>query len=222
MRWCAPLATAGAGPHATFVSDTRDRKADVQLDIIVAVYPIIFLGELPDKTMFASLVLSTRGRPFVVWLGAAAAFAVHVVIAVTIGVALFHLLPRRVLEAFVAAMFLAGAVLALREATKQREEEQLVEREVASHRRIAVTAFLVIFLAEWGDLTQILTANLAAHYHDALSVGLGALLALWTVAGLAVVSGQSLLRLVNIATVRIVTAVVLTGLAGWAIWEAAH
>ena len=222
MRWVAPLATAGAGPHATFVSDTRDRKADVQLDIIVAVYPIIFLGELPDKTMFASLVLSTRGRPFVVWLGAAAAFAVHVVIAVTVGVALFHLLPRRVLEAFVAAMFLAGAVLALREATKQREEEQLVEREVASHRRIAVTAFLVIFLAEWGDLTQILTANLAAHYHDALSVGLGALLALWTVAGLAVVSGQSLLRLVNIATVRIVTAVVLTGLAGWAIWEAAH
>ena len=222
MRWVAPLATAGAGPHATFVSDTRDRKADVQLDIIVAVYPIIFLGELPDKTMFASLVLSTRGRPFVVWLGAAAAFAVHVVIAVTIGVALFHLLPRRVLEAFVAAMFLAGAVLALREATKQREEEQLVEREVASHRRIAVTAFLVIFLAEWGDLTQILTANLAAHYHDALSVGLGALLALWTVAGLAVVSGQSLLRLVNIATVRIVTAVVLTGLTGWAIWEAAH
>ena len=222
MRWVAPLATAGAGPHATFVSDTRDRKADVQLDIIVAVYPIIFLGELPDKTMFASLVLSTRGRPFVVWLGAAAAFAVHVVIAVTVGVALFHLLPRRVLEAFVAAMFLAGAVLALREATKQREEEQLVEREVASHRRIAVTAFLVIFLAEWGDLTQILTANLAAHYHDALSVGLGALLALWTVAGLAVVSGQSLLRLVNIATVRIVTAVVLTGLTGWAIWEAAH
>ena len=66
-----------------------------------------------------------------------------------------------------AAMFLAGAVLALREAAKERQEEELVEREVASHRRIAVTAFLVIFLAEWGDLTQILTANLAAHYHDA-------------------------------------------------------
>ncbi len=70
----------------------------------------------------------------------------------------------------------------------------MVEREVASHRRTAITAFFVIFLAEWGDLTQILTANLAAHYHDALSVGIGALLALWTVAGLAVVGGQSLLR----------------------------
>jgi putative Ca2+/H+ antiporter (TMEM165/GDT1 family) len=119
-------------------------------------------------------------------------------------------------------MFLAGAVLALREAAKERREEELVDREVASHRRIAVTAFLVIFVAEWGDLTQILTANLAAHYHNALSVGVGALLALWTVAALAVVSGQSLLRVINVATVRIVTAVVLTGLAVWAAWAAIH
>ncbi len=206
-------------PHATFGSD---RKVAVQLAVVAAVFPIIFLGELPDKTMFASLVLSTRGRPAIVWLGAAGAFAVHVVIATTIGVALFHLLPQRALEALVAAMFLAGAVLALREAVKERQEEALVEREVASHRRTAVTAFVVIFIAEWGDLTQVLTANLAAHYHDALSVGVGALLALWTVAALAVVSGQSLLRVINIATLRVVTAVVLTGLAGWAAWEAAR
>ena len=206
-------------PNATFGSD---RKVSVHLAVVVAVFPIIFVGELPDKTMFASLVLSTRGRPAIVWLGAAGAFAIHVVIATTIGVALFHLLPQRALEALVAAMFLVGAALALRETVKARQEEALVEREAASHRRTAVTAFLVIFIAEWGDLTQVLTANLAAHYHDALSVGVGALLGLWTVAALAVVSGQSLLRVINIVTVRIVTAVVLTGLAGWAAWEAAR
>ncbi len=194
----------------------------MQFAVVFAVFPIIFLGELPDKTMFASLVLSTRGRPAVVWLGAAVAFTVHVVVAVTIGVALFHLLPHQVLDAVVAGMFLVGAALALREAVKERKDEELVEREVASHRRIAVTAFVVIFLAEWGDLTQILTANLAAHYHDPLSVGVGAVLALWTVAALAVVSGQSLLRLINISTIRIVTAVVLVGLAGFAAWEAAQ
>jgi len=192
----------------------------VQLHVVFATFPIIFLGELPDKTMFASLVLATRGRPVVVWVGAAAAFAVHVVIAVTVGVAIFHLLPHRAVQAIVAAMFFAGGVLALREARKERDEEKLVEREAASHRRVAVTAFLVIFLAEWGDLTQILTANLAAHYHDALSVGIGALLALWAVAALAVAAGQSVLRLVNIATVRIVTAVALFALTGWAVWEA--
>ena len=192
----------------------------MSIGILIGVFPVIFLGELPDKTMFASLVLATRGRPVVVWVGAAAAFAVHVVIAVTVGVAIFHLLPHRAVQAIVAAMFFAGGVLALREARKERDEEKLVEREAASHRRVAVTAFLVIFLAEWGDLTQILTANLAAHYHDALSVGIGALLALWLVAALAVAAGQSVLRLVNIATVRIVTAVALFALTGWAVWEA--
>jgi Ca2+/H+ antiporter, TMEM165/GDT1 family len=189
----------------------------VHLTVVLSVYPIIFLGELPDKTMFASLVMSTRGRPLVVWLGAAAAFVVHVAIAVTVGVVLFHVLPQRAVSAFVAAMFVAGALLALHEA---RRPQQIVEHEVASHRRVAVTAFIVIFLAEWGDLTQILTANLAAHYHQPLAVALGAVLALWSVAALAVLGGQSLLRIVDIRKVRVVTAVVLFGLAGWAIWEA--
>jgi putative Ca2+/H+ antiporter (TMEM165/GDT1 family) len=192
----------------------------VQFAVVIAVFPIIFLGELPDKTMFASLVLSTRGRPFAVWLGAALAFVVHVAIAVTVGAALFHLLPHRVLEALVAAMFFAGSALAIREARKERDQEALIKREVASHRRTLVTAFVVIFIAEWGDLTQILTANLAAHYQSALSVAVGAVLALWAVAGLAVASGQSILRLVDIRTVRIITAIVLAALGGWAIWEA--
>jgi putative Ca2+/H+ antiporter (TMEM165/GDT1 family) len=197
----------------------------VDFVVVFAVFPIIFIGELPDKTMFASLVMSTRGRPALVWVGAAAAFAVHVVIAVTIGVALFHLLPHQVLDAVVAGMFLVGAALAVREAikeNKERQDEEIVEREVASHRRVAVTAFLVIFLAEWGDLTQILTANLAAHYHNPFSVGVGAVLALWAVAALAVIGGQSLLRYINLFTIRIVTAVVLVALAGWAAWNAAH
>jgi len=170
--------------------------------------------------MFASLVMSTRGNPLAVWLGAAGAFLLHVVIATTIGVALFHLLPHRVLDGIVALMFLVGAVLAIREARKEKEEEGLVEKESASGRRVITTSFIVIFLAEWGDLTQILTANLAAHYHSPFSVGLGAVLALWAVAALAVIGGQSLLRIVNIRTVRLVTAAVLIVLAGLAAWEA--
>jgi Ca2+/H+ antiporter, TMEM165/GDT1 family len=192
----------------------------VHIGIVVAVFPIIFIAELPDKTMFASLVMSTRGRPFSVWLGAAGAFLVHVAIATTIGVALFHLLPHRALEGIVAAMFLVGAVLALREARKAQRDEVLVEKEAASGRRVVGTAFIVIFLAEWGDLTQVLTANLAAHYHSPFSVAVGALLALWVVAGLAVTGGQSILRLVDISTVRYVTAAALVCLAGWAAWEA--
>jgi putative Ca2+/H+ antiporter (TMEM165/GDT1 family) len=185
--------------------------------IALAVFPIIFIGELPDKTMFASLIMATRGRPFLVWLGAAGAFLLHVVIATTIGVAIFKLLPHRVVEAIVAGMFLFGAVYAWREGLK--DEEELSKKEASKHG-VVLTAFLVIFLAEWGDLTQILTVNLAAHYHDALSVAVGATLALWAVAGIAVVSGQTLLRFVNVPTIRKVTAVVLLGLAGYAAYLA--
>jgi putative Ca2+/H+ antiporter (TMEM165/GDT1 family) len=190
----------------------------MSLAIAAAVYPVIFIGELPDKTMFASLVLSSRGRPAAVWFGAAGAFLVHVVIATTVGVALFRLLPDRVVSALVAVMFLVGAVYAYREGDK--DESELVAHEAATHRRVITTAFVVIFVAEWGDLTQILTANLAAHYHSAISVGVGAVAALWSVALLAVLGGQGLLRVVPIRVVRRVTAVVLVVLAGVAAWSA--
>lgn len=96
-----------------------------------------------------------------------------------------------------------------------KDEEALIKQEVTAHRAVT-TAVIVIFVAEWGDLTQILTANLAAHYHSPFSVWVGAVAALWSVAAIAVVGGQSLLRWVNVATVRKVTAVVLVALAIYA------
>jgi putative Ca2+/H+ antiporter (TMEM165/GDT1 family) len=185
----------------------------VSFAIAFAVFPVIFFGELPDKTMFASLVLASRGHPALVWCGAAAAFLVHVVIATTIGVGLFRVLPQRAVEIFVTVLFAAGAVLAFREAGKE-DEEALVEREATAHQqRVIATAFSVIFIAEWGDLTQILTANLAAHYHSAISVGVGAIAALWSVAAIAVVSGQGIVRRVPVKRVRQLTGVILIVLA---------
>jgi len=183
----------------------------LSLGIVVAVFPVIFVGELPDKTMFASLVMSSRGRPLAVWVGAAAAFVIHVAIAVTVGVAIFRLLPASAVDGVVAALFAGGAVYAYLESRRPDAARQL--HTLGSHRRVAVTAFVVVFIAEWGDLTQLLTANLAAHYQSGLSVAVGALLALWAVAALAVVSGQSLLRLFPVRVVRLVTAVVLAVLA---------
>jgi putative Ca2+/H+ antiporter (TMEM165/GDT1 family) len=186
--------------------------------IALAVFPVIFIGELPDKTMFASLVMASRGRPAAVWLGAAGAFAVHVVIATTVGVGLFALLPRQAVDWFVAVLFLLGAFYAYLEG--QKDETALIDRQVGSRRQVVVTAFVVIFIAEWGDLTQILTANLAAHYHAPLSVSIGAVVALWAVAALAVMSGQGVLRYLPMRLVRRITAVVLVILAAVAVVEA--
>jgi Ca2+/H+ antiporter, TMEM165/GDT1 family len=85
----------------------------VNLAVAAAVFPVIFLGELPDKTMFASLVMATRGRPVAVWLGATAVFTVRVVIATTIGVLLLDILPHRAVELAVALTFFAGAGFAV-------------------------------------------------------------------------------------------------------------
>jgi Ca2+/H+ antiporter, TMEM165/GDT1 family len=195
----------------------------VNLVVIATVFPIIFVGELPDKTMFASLVLSTRGRPGAVWLGVAAAFAIHVAIAATIGTVAVLLLPHRALAAVVALLFLTGALLAVREIRRDRKGEgPSVPRggPPATPQRAALTAFVVIFVAEWGDLTQVLTANLAAHYHSPWSVGTGALLALWAVAAVAVTGGRWLGRLVDVAVIRAGTAMLLTGLAAYTGWLA--
>ena len=186
---------------------------------VAATFGLVFLGELPDKTMFASLVLSARGRPGAVWTGAALAFLVHVVIAVSVGTVLFNLLPRRGVDALVAALFLGGAAYAWR--AREDPEEELEVAATISHRRTVATAAGVIFLAEWGDLTQVLTANLALRYHSPLSVGVGAVAALWVVAGLAVWLGPRLLGAFSARTARIAAAVVLLVLTGITAWQAA-
>jgi putative Ca2+/H+ antiporter (TMEM165/GDT1 family) len=184
----------------------------VRVGVIAAVFIAVFIGELPDKSMFASLVMATRGRPFSVWLGSAAAFFVHVVIAVSIGVGLFKILPSQVVDFTVALLFGLSAVAAFVSAREAEPRQQEIIRE---HRagRVLATAFIVIFLAEWGDLTQVLIANLAVRYHSALNVGIGAVLALWSVSALAVIGGHGLLSRLPARPLRLATGFVLSGLA---------
>ena len=72
----------------------------------------------------------------------------------------------RVVDGVVAILFLAGALYAVVESRRAEADEALVAAEAVPGRQVVTMAFIVIFLAEWGDLTQILTATLAAHYHS--------------------------------------------------------
>ncbi|MBO0815259.1 MAG: TMEM165/GDT1 family protein, partial [Actinobacteria bacterium] len=127
----------------------------------------------------------------------------------------FHLLAPRTVDAVVAVIFLAGAGLALTEAIRERRRKGQPEPPPVPRSRpgrTAAASFAVIFAAEWGDLTQLLTANLAAQYHAPLSVATGAILALWAVAAVAVVGGRWLGRAIDAFVIGVVTAVLLTGL----------
>ncbi|HEX4089035.1 MAG TPA: TMEM165/GDT1 family protein [Trebonia sp.] len=185
----------------------------MNLAVLGAVFGLIFLAELPDKTALASLVLGTRYRPIYVFAGAAAAFVVHVALAVALG-SLLTLLPHRILEVVVGAVFLLGAVLLLRGRHGEEDENlAIAEGKSPTFLRVAGTSFLVILVAEFGDLTQLVTANLAARYHDPLTVGLGAVLGLWAVAALAIAGGRGLLKVIPITVITRIAAAIMAVLA---------
>jgi putative Ca2+/H+ antiporter (TMEM165/GDT1 family) len=184
----------------------------MSLTAAFATFLVILPAELPDKTIFACLILASRYRPRYVYAGAVAAFGVQVVLSVAAG-GLLSLLPHRAIQAASAAAFLVGAVLLWRHRPDTDEE---VTRNSArdSFLPVAMTSFVVVFLAEFGDLTQILTVTLAAKYHDPFAVGAGALLALWTAASLAVIVGWKLLKVIPVTWLTRGAAVIMLALAG--------
>ena len=184
----------------------------------------IFVVELPDKTFLATLVLSTRYRPLLVWLGVGAAFAVQTTVAVLLGHAASYL-PENAVRVAALLLFLAGAVILFREgrshhqASDEEGAEYLEGAKDVSGFRAVVASFLVLFAAEWGDLSQLLTISLVARYEAPLSVFLGALAALLVVSGLAVLAGRTLLRYVDLHVLHYVGAAVCLGLAALTLVE---
>jgi Ca2+/H+ antiporter, TMEM165/GDT1 family len=172
----------------------------VDLAVVATVFGVIFAAELPDKTMVATLVLSTRFPPLLVWVGVAGAFLVQVAIAVAAG-RLLSLAPARAVAAASGALFAVGAGVLL---LGRPDEADVSTADAAppGARRAVKTSFAVLFVSEWGDLSQLATAGFAARFADPVSVFTGAFAALATVAALAVVVGRSLLRLVPVAVVR--------------------
>jgi putative Ca2+/H+ antiporter (TMEM165/GDT1 family) len=189
----------------------------ISITVTALVFGVIFLAELPDKTALAGLVLGTRYRASYVFAGVAAAFLLHVVLAVAAG-SVLTLLPQRIVHALTGVLFLAGAAVLLLK--KDEGEEEIKKPADQSFWRVAGTGFMLIFVAEFGDLTQIMTANLAARYNDPLSVGLGAVLGLWAVAGLGIVGGKALMKKVPLRLITQIAALLMLALGVWSLYEA--
>ncbi len=145
----------------------------------LGIFALMFILELPDKTMIAMVVMDTRARPRSIVIGASAAFLVQCALAVTVG-GLIALLPFRLKDGVVATLFLAGAayLLFVKEKTEEEKGEREGRLEYSSTRlREIVTAFNVVFIGQFGDLTQIQAANLSAKTHQPVEVWLAGSLA---------------------------------------------
>jgi Ca2+/H+ antiporter, TMEM165/GDT1 family len=186
----------------------------MDLAVIAIAFGAIFVVELPDKTFIAALVLATRYRPLAVWVGVGLAFFVQTLIAVLAG-RVATLLPEEIVRGVATLIFLAGAVILFRQAPKADAEEKEQEEQYAGRANDPRTglkavgaSFLVLFAAEWGDLSQLLTISLIAHYGHPASVFVGAWGALLVVSGLAVVVGRVLLNHVRLSVIHYVGAAV--------------
>jgi Ca2+/H+ antiporter, TMEM165/GDT1 family len=184
----------------------------VNFGVAATTLAVVFPAELPDKSALASLMLGSRYRPPYVFAGVAAAFAVHVALALVAG-GLLALLPHRVLSAIVAALFGVGAVLLVFRRGEENAVDKATEDTPPTFLRVATTSFVVVFLGEFGDLTQIVIVNLAARFHDPVAVGTGALVALCAVGALAIMGGRGLLRVVPIRLVTLAGAAIMAVLA---------
>ena len=149
-------------------------------------FGLIFVAELPDKTAYTVLLLASRNKPLPVLLGAWGAFLLQGFVAVALG-SLFATLPPELVRWTSAGLFLAFGLWLL-----FTKGEESAEPKRGSRRKAFAQAFLLVFLAETGDATQLGTAALVARLGQRWWVMAGSTLALWTVSALAVTLGNKL------------------------------
>ncbi len=184
------------------------------LHIFLSVFGVIFVAELPDKTAVAALVLATRNKPMPVFLGTALALTVQSLVAVAAG-GMLSLLPERPVHIAAGLLFVVSAVVMWRRKSDDADDGG----DADGHHHAPPTfwrtfgkVFGVVFIAEWGDLTQLGTAALAARYHAPVVVFTAATLALWAVAAIAVFIGNRAGKVLKPDVTKKVAAVVFASL----------
>jgi putative Ca2+/H+ antiporter (TMEM165/GDT1 family) len=153
---------------------------------LLSSFLLILLAELPDKTLYTVLLLATRNRPWPVLFGAWAAFLAHGFIAV--GLAnILRALPTWLLTFGTAGLFITFGLRLLFQRNEIGESADPLAAD-----RVLTTSFWLVFVAEWGDATQIGTAALVARFPEhRWQVLSGATLGLWVGALLAVAIGRA-------------------------------
>jgi putative Ca2+/H+ antiporter (TMEM165/GDT1 family) len=189
----------------------------MNIGTFLGIMALMFVLELPDKTFLATVIMATRARPFMVVIGGSAALIIQMGIAVGAGT-LLTFFPVHWKDLIVGALFLGGAAYLLFVTESEEEEKGRRDAQIekaATHWKEITTAFVVIFIGEFGDLTQIQAANFEAKLHQPLEVFLASSLALVAVTFLGAYSGRALQKRVSLTHIRLFGGLVFAGLGLW-------
>lgn len=178
-------------------------------------FTLVTVAEMGDKSQLVCMLLASRHRHGPVFLGSAWAFALLNVIAVVLGATVAHWLPERQVALAVGVLFLVFGLSALRARQGAGDDEVMVE---TPGHGVFMTTFLMIFLAELGDKTQIAVAGLSAAEPPG-DVWLGATLALFMTSALGIWAGKTLLRRLPPRTVGLASGVFFLAFACFAFWK---
>jgi len=175
------------GTISNFIHNTFD------FPLFRSTFALIFIAELPDKTALATLLLATRGTPWAVFIGVAAAFLIQSLVAICFG-SLFTHLPEKWVHCGTGLLFLGFAYLSFVHKDPPAQEASTPEHKGPQPHALFImwNSFLMIFISEWGDLTQLATASLTARYQKPFTIFISSTLALWTISALAIMIGDRL------------------------------
>ena len=165
-------------------------------------FALIFVAELGDKTQLTAMALALRYPWKRIFLGIAIAFVVLNLAAVAVGKVLFLMLPRFWVSLVAALLFLYFGIATLRNACAEDDDASAPPTAASAIR----TAFVMIFMAELGDKTQLVTASQAAVYSSSqaglVQVFVSSTLALWTVSLLGIFAGKQLVRYIPVCWIH--------------------
>jgi len=170
----------------------------VQIESLLISLVSIAVMEFGDKTQLGVLTLSARYKVRApIFLGAMAAFAIVCTLGVAIGEALLSVLPVWLLPKISGIAFITLGLLMLSGLKKENESSIIGQR-----RGPFASTFLMIFVSEFGDKTQIAMITLAAKFGSPLEVLGGALLALGAITAVGTLVGERIARIVPMSIIR--------------------
>ena len=175
-------------------------------------FALITLAEFGDKSQLVCMTLAARHRGLPVAAGAISAFALLNLLATLFGAAVAAWLPEWLITAAVATLFAVFGISALR---YQEDDDEDACPEKQGHG-IFATTFLLIFLAEFGDKTQIAVAGLGST-QAATAVWCGATLALAGTSLIGIYAGRRWLQRLPLTWIHRVSGALFLLLAAFAL-----